>query len=128
MGTHFVGSEDVALCTAQAVTQSAPWTGAWFEPSEAEIYELAYTLASLETDKVVNVIVEGDLGIVGGTQQVSVLGSVQLAANGSGTLDINLGSLPGSRRIRCRATSDGDVTGGTLTAALREGRSGLLNQ
>ena len=128
MGTYFEGSEDIALCSAQAVTTSAPWVGSFFEPSEAEIYELAVTVASLETDKNCVVIVEGDLGVVDGTQRVAVLGTITRTSDGTSYLDINLGALPGSRRIRARSTSSGDVTGATLTASLREGRSGLLNQ
>jgi ABC-type cobalt transport system substrate-binding protein len=128
MGTHFVGSEDIALCASQGVTTSAPWVGAWFEPSEAEIYELLFTVAALQATKNAVIIIEADNGIVDGSQRVIVLGTLTRTSNGTSYLDINLGTLPGSRRIRARATSSGDATGATITASLREGRSGLLNQ
>lgn len=119
----FIGSHDISLAggSLPSVSGGGSDVTPWLEPSEAEIHELDYTVAS---NADVDVTIEGDGGLVGGAQQVFVLDAFTVTnPGGSGQRLISLGGMPSGRRIRVKAETTGNLTFTKLD--LNETRSGL---
>ena len=124
MGDKFIGSDDYTLCTTEAITQVIT-EGAWVDILESAMYELAVTIADISSETL-TLKLETDLGIVAEVQMVYEIYSNDYTANQSATADLkfSLGGIPGGRRVRYTAIM-GSAETGTLTAVLKETRSGL---
>jgi len=124
MGDKFIGSDDYTLCSAQALTQAIV-EGAWTPIQRPAMYELVITVADV-SGETMTVKLESDLGVIGGVQKVHEIYSNDYTANQGATADLkfSLGGIPGGRRVRYTGIM-GTAETGTLTAVLKETRSGL---